>query len=468
MRGDVGFTHGIEKEIQVVKKDGTLEQDKEDKAIRDFENIMKYVPDKYKEIINLPGSKKKEGYRQIWRDQGWPTQLEISTRPCFDFVSLRSDLENLSTIVSKACKKADLSLIASGANPISEPEVGEYFGEHHHIGIASDEEKIYVYNMLRCFTGELIALTVNSPVRKGRAYTQKSYRIGNNPAVGPPQGVPYLRELTEEDFGADPRQLDITPFSNYPTVEIRFFDVQTSVCRSIGLAIILQALALKARRYLYKRKEIPEISQDIIEHNRTYGIRAGLDAVFRSDKDIENRFAYHGRGITRLRAREALHHMLEFIRPEIGELTKNLSQDMIKKSLNPIFASIYPKNTTKDVRNQQGGTLADWQLTLLNNGIDHLIEELANWTLKSSKFGVDPLLVDKDPSRILMDYLGVAKKELRFQPVKLLTPKEVKSTKVKRVYEGIVVEPPKGGPIKIFDVRPYRWTLRVTRIRQLS
>ncbi|MHA2323442.1 MAG: glutamate-cysteine ligase family protein [Candidatus Thorarchaeota archaeon] len=170
-------------------------------------------------------------------------------------------------------------------NPTQEYLRNLSFGEHHHILSPSIDEKtkIAVYNMIRNFLPHLIALSVNSPFENkkpsdevivtddGRVRAPRCKRsirlFRNTTQMGPTNEfelIPYLRGTDKEAFARHvnrsyARMVDMYPFTDYGTIEIRVFDTQLSIPRRMGLALLLQALALKAKKMVELGETIPDV-----------------------------------------------------------------------------------------------------------------------------------------------------------------------------------------------------------------
>jgi carboxylate-amine ligase len=379
------FSHGVEREYAIVTRSGKMHRDIAGFATKAFEKIINELPPYYTHP-NIDGRK----FRLIGRDEAYPTQLEIATRVCHDLDDLEKELRHLVGLAIKSVKKAGYEVLASGAHPFEEPNLGEFFSEHHHIGTSSNREKIWIHNMIRNFIPEIMALTVNSPILLGKPCGVKSIRMDTrNPNVGPIDGVPYLTSYNSEQTAnlikkGDPRLMDVTPFSRYSTVEIRIMDNQISIERSVAIAAVLEALALKARKMMEENKPVPRVSQEVLGKNREAALIHGLSAIFNVDNNIK--LAYHGSGKNKIRAFGAVEEVLKFILPELHEIgAKN-------RHLMPIIASI------KLARAGKGGTLADWQLQAFKSFMeDSSGKELKNAFLdflmseSSLNPGIDPI-----------------------------------------------------------------------------
>lgn len=122
---------------------------------------------------------------------------------------------------------------------------------------------------------EIVALTVNSPILLGKPSGVKSVRMYvRNLNVGPMKGVPYITEYDSEQTArvvrkGDARLMDVTPFSKQQTVKVRVMDNQLSIERSIAVAAILEALALKAKNANEWRASYIRVLRSFSEKSRS-------------------------------------------------------------------------------------------------------------------------------------------------------------------------------------------------------
>lgn len=237
--------------------------------------------------------------------------LELVSPPCQYVEELAFWASSLFQIAKLTLPKG-LNIIASGVNPAAKEYMrGLTQATHVHIGGFRDtKEKAQVYSMIRNFIPHLIALSVNSPIfnnkptdvikiinkritapnctRSLRLHFNQSMLSSNEPGT-------FLPYLTDVDKGGedlflktikkasieDGRMQDITPFSRQTTVEFRPMDTQLSICRNIGLAVLVQALAVKARKLLQSGTWVPDAGSPTVSQNRKGAYERGLISLFK-------------------------------------------------------------------------------------------------------------------------------------------------------------------------------------------
>ena len=357
--------HGVEQEIQVVNQEGRL--------VYEVEKILSSIPDYQKQYREKGGI-----YKHVYS-----TQLEISTGAASNLDDLENQLIELRTLVAEKARKNDLYLIATGANHLLKPNVGELFAEQHHIDAESNFEKLRLSNFIRMFTPELFALSVNSPIGQGRVTKWKSFRASIqsmdaservNPNI---KAAPFLQmnDIERgflENFSYEPtfekkrkksRYYDVSPFTQKdrytqewkPTIEIRLFDTQPSVLLTMSYAAIVEALSLKAKRF----KNVPNLE---IHYNRNQAIERGLQAHFIIDHCRQFRFLPYNETACS-DANVILQLFLDWIHDEINQLG-------YEKYLQPVKRMI-----------KQQRDLADWQIDLYQRKREKYVQTLIKKTM---------------------------------------------------------------------------------------
>ncbi len=353
---DLPFPHGIEVELQVIRKDGTWIRgenilDVFDKIVSSAKGLLDKkirsssvasVREKYGQSAQTeegergsrivatyqdPSGNSKE-YTLLGHDPNVTSLtwiLEIATPPCTTLEELAWWVQTLIAISYESLPKDSKAiLVSTGLNPTQEYLRNLSFGEHHHILSPSIDEKtkIAVYNMIRNFIPHLIALSVNSPFENkapsdeiildddGRVRAPRCKRsirlFRNTTQMGPTNEfelIPHIQDSNKDAFAKHvnrsyARMVDMYPFTDYGTIELRVFDTQLSIPRRMGLALILQALALKAKRMTERGETVPDIGAKTLAANRASAVSAGLWGPFRSSEGKNDYHTTYNRQIT--------------------------------------------------------------------------------------------------------------------------------------------------------------------------
>jgi len=237
--------------------------------------------------------------------------LELVTPPC-KYVEELAYWASTMFLLAKQTLPKDLHIIASGINPAAkEYQRGLTQADHSHIGsFQSELEKIQAYDMIRNFIPHLIALSNNSPIMNNKPTDVikiinnritapncvRSLRLKYNTTMlsnnDPKHYIPYLTKTDQEAQDhllqviakaslEDGRFQDVFPFTDWGTIEIRVTDAQISICRRIGIALLLEAMCYKARKLLERGTWVPNVGSETITYNRKGAIERGLISLFR-------------------------------------------------------------------------------------------------------------------------------------------------------------------------------------------
>jgi hypothetical protein len=447
---ELPFPHGIEIELQVIRKDGSWIRGEE--ILEAFDRIVsnaKTLLDK--RIRSAAVSSVREKYHQSAQTEegergsrivatytgprGQPAEytllghdpnvtsltwiLEVATPPCTTLEELAWWVQTLIAVSFDSLPRdSNAILVSTGLNPTQEYLKNLSFGEHHHILSPDTDErtKLAVYNMIRNFLPHLIALSVNSPFEnkmpsddvtmddKGRIRAPRCKRsirlFRNTTQMGPTnqfEFVPYLTTSDPEGFAKHvnrsyARMVDLYPFTDYGTVEIRIFDTQLSIPRRMGLALILQALAMKARKISESGLDVPDVGAESLASNREAAVAAGLWGPFKPSGESESN-AY----ITTYNRRigddgtieakrynrflgDAVMSMLYLIQDELEELNA-FENPFMQAILVSIFGSEYvePKTSGADYQLQVYAESDNNMVVLLKRLADATRECSTNW-----------------------------------------------------------------------------------------
>jgi len=350
--------------------------------------------------------------------------LELVTPPC-EYVEELAYWASTLFLLAKNTLPTDLHIIASAVNPASKEYMrGLTQSDHSHLGsFSSDLEKIQAYCMIRNFIPHIISLTCNSPILNNKPTDTvkiindritapncvRSLRLKNNTSMlsnnDPKHFIPYLTSTDENSQNyflqvvrkaslEDGRFQDIFPFTSWGTIEVRVSDAQISICRRIGIVLLLQAMCYKAKKLLEKGSWVPNIDSETITANRSSAIDRGLIGMFKNvNISIEELakydpdFAYYYFGTKEKPAKyltQAVQYMFFYLKDELKELGF-LYSPFLKPILQSVFGDIsYAKPPMAE---------AEYQLSLynykLNEGNDpNILYDLIYFTAEYCK---DPL-----------------------------------------------------------------------------
>ncbi len=339
---ELEFTHGIEVELQVIKKDWSWVDGNQMTIV--FEEILNGALEKLRmsreeapplvrrkwtgkietgeddkgyEAIHIQYScdNKEEQYSIFGKDSHVALKtniLEIKTPPCEYLEEIEWWIHNLYKIAQEVVEELDIgaTVLSIGTNPVEEYSEGVSFGEHHHLGFEDDKLRKKAYNLFRYFIPHLIGISTDSPFHAGAfpnytyndfnnlVITESSYSMRlkkNNEQFKVPPHLPINedKKYFEETLGRvdEPlRMIDIFPFTRFDTIEVRIFDTQLTTLDRMTLAIVLQALTMYARDHMDEKKKNALISDGTLKKNRKEAVENGLLGRFYVEETIEDRY----------------------------------------------------------------------------------------------------------------------------------------------------------------------------------
>jgi len=329
--------------------------------------------------------------------------LELVTPPCAYVEELAYWASTLFLLAKQTLPK-DLHIIASAINPATKEYMrGVSQADHSHLGsFESDLEKVQSYCMIRNFIPHLIALTCNSPiinnkptdvvkVINGRVTAPnctRSLRLKNNTTMlsnnDPKHYIPYLTSTDQNSINfmlqtvqkaslEDARFQDVFAMTDWGTIEVRISDAQISICRRIGIALLIQAMCYKAKKLLQNKKWVPDAGPETITINRQGAIERGLISLFRVDPNLSREklaaydpdFAEQYIGPENQPIRymtQAVQRMFFYLKDELKELGF-LFSPFLKPLLQSVFGNIsYAEPPI---------TEAEYQLSLYKHKLDN-------------------------------------------------------------------------------------------------
>ncbi|MFX0010439.1 MAG: hypothetical protein ACFE9R_09005 [Candidatus Hermodarchaeota archaeon] len=329
--------------------------------------------------------------------------LELVTPPC-EYVEELAYWASTLFLLAKTTLPNDLHIIASAINPAAKEYMrGLSQADHSHIGnFESDLEKVQAYCMIRNFIPHIIALTCNSPILNNKPTDVvkilnnritapncvRSLRLKYNTTMlsnnDPKHFIPYITDSSQDTINyflqviqkaslEDGRFQDVFPFTDWGTIEIRISDAQISICRRIGIVLLLQAMCYKAKKLLQNGHWVPDAGSATIASNRQGAIERGLISLFRPDpsltheylKQYDSQFADQYLGPVGEPVKymmQAVQRMFFYLKDVLKELGF-LYSPFLKPLLQSVFGSVsYAEPPI---------TEAEYQLSLYQYKLDH-------------------------------------------------------------------------------------------------
>jgi hypothetical protein len=221
----------------------------------------------------------------VWLDTGPQWLLDPGHRR-----ALVTGLAEGTAATAAAVARRGGALVPSGWMPAAGGP-GWLCADLHAVEVRTDVQRELCSNLLRRYVPELIAVA-------GRAAFSPEYvdRAGSRRLAEATDHVPtrYLasasathidrvRDSLRRDAGVARLELmDVNPLGSStvdtPTVEVRCLDAQVLPVDTVAQALLVQAIAMRARRMEQEGRRVPEVSQALLERNRSRAIVAGFGA----------------------------------------------------------------------------------------------------------------------------------------------------------------------------------------------
>ncbi|MGZ3145204.1 carboxylate-amine ligase [Lentzea chajnantorensis] len=286
-----GVTMGVEEEFLLVSRGSRL-------PVGDAAAVLAGVPP-----ADLPGESRV-------LHELWDTQVEATTGICSDLAQVRDELTRNRAALRRSARSLGLELVPSGhplfgaetAPPrcdghygwMSETYAGaladqEICGCHVHIGLGDREIGVAVLNHLAPWLPTLLALTANSPFRRGRDSGFHSWRmmvLTRLPASGIP---PWFGSTAEYDADlARLRECGLLPpdhgglrlarlSDHLPTVEVRVADTTATTDEAVLHAALVRGLVRTALGELDAGREARRLGDTVLGDALWAAARHGLD-----------------------------------------------------------------------------------------------------------------------------------------------------------------------------------------------
>lgn len=237
--------------------------------------------------------------------------IESATKVCRNAAEAHDDLLALRRRIAQLAEASDCLVASAGTHPYSRYEFQKItdneryqdiisrlkwvaqreliFGLHVHVGMDSPAKAMYVFNVIRCYLPELLALSANSPFWQGRHTGLQSSRskvFDSFPRSGIPQSFDSFEQwerliaLAVKVGAMDDYTYiwwDVRPHPRFGTIEIRICDAQTHISNSTALAALVQATCAWLGERFDRGEPLDLPPKLLIDENKWSAARYGLD-----------------------------------------------------------------------------------------------------------------------------------------------------------------------------------------------
>lgn len=241
-------------------------------------------PPRLPALLSLRGSAARPG--GVWIDTGavWLSD------PAHRWELLRS-LAEATAALAAAIDRLGGALVPAAARAASADRVSWLCEDRHAVEVANEIQRELVANLFRRYVPELIALTGRAAFGDRGAEERGSRRLAETrdqvPARFLASASPRHLRRVEEELRRDDRVsgldvMDVSPLGDsalgVPNVELRCIDAQAFPAHALAHAILVQAIAVKARKLERAGRRLPAMHQGMLDRNRSRAIAQGRAA----------------------------------------------------------------------------------------------------------------------------------------------------------------------------------------------
>ncbi len=245
--------------------------------------------------------------------------IELNTDVCSNIAAVRMELTERLTSLIKLCDKLGYELASVGTHPFAKwdeqvvtPKERYHmlvdrcqwparrlmiFGLHVHVGVASGEKAIAIFNSLSTYLPHLLALSASSPFFDDNETGLASTRVKIFETL-PTAGLPY-RLLNWAEFQRfmitlvnakaiqSVREVwwDVRPHPGFGTIELRVCDGLPSLDEIISMTAFIQALVVWLGEQYDEGMYLPVHRHWIVRENKWRASRWSVDAEIITDED---------------------------------------------------------------------------------------------------------------------------------------------------------------------------------------
>jgi carboxylate-amine ligase len=288
--GSLDFTIGIEEEFQLLDPSNM-------ELVHRFEELERATSPQLGDFV---------------RGELIASEIEICTDFCDNMAAAETDLRDKRRILFEAAAKLGIRLCASGTHPFADwrdqrildtphyrivEERLRYcawrnttFGMHTHIGVRGHERIIAIFNAMRGYLPQLLALSANSPFAEGRYTYLHSTRTQLFTKFFPRCNIPgpfngwsdyadYIDTLYTTGSIDEITQIwwSVRPHPLFGTLEVRICDCQSDIRDTLAISALILALTAQLASDYDEGKTLPVLSTNQVEENFWRAIRYGLD-----------------------------------------------------------------------------------------------------------------------------------------------------------------------------------------------
>lgn len=241
---------------------------------------------------------------RVWLDSG-PVSLSTPAARA----RIARSLADATAALAVAVRRRGGVLLPSGYAPGGPPTSAWLTGDEHDVEVHSDVQRELCTNLFRLHSAALVALTGRSAYGPHTAGGQGSRRLAETTdqlttrylhSASPAHLERVTASLSRDEGVTRLGLMDVDPLGGadggFPAVTLRMIDAQILVADTMAHALLVQALAIRARRFEREGRRVPALLQQIVDRNRSRAVAHGLAASFDVESGGQGRQGRGGAG----------------------------------------------------------------------------------------------------------------------------------------------------------------------------
>ncbi len=312
----------------------------------------------------------------VQTDSRHPAGLWVSTGPVWlatreGRATLLAALADVVSTLANAVGRNGGLLMPSAAQAAARDRWSWLCEDQHGVEVVNERQREICSNLFRRWAPELIALSGRAAFGPATADRLGSRRLADVADQVPARYIASasklhlerVREALRRDEGVPSLDVtDINPIGDerlgMPGVEVRFVDAQVFPATFISHAVLLQALAMKARQTERDGGRIPAYKPDMLDRNRSRAVASGLSAVLEVEQGRASRGAGSGRDRPEVIMRTAADQVESLIRLVLPELR---AMEVTAAELMPLVSGISLRSYYPDAIRTENDLFAHWR-----------------------------------------------------------------------------------------------------------
>lgn len=313
---------------------------------------------------------------EVQEDARQPYGLWIDTGPVWlvsaeERASLRTALADVTAALAGAVGRSGGLLLPSAAQAAARDRWSWLCEDRHSVEVSNERQREICSNLFRRWVPELIALSGRAAFGPRLAERHGSRRLADVADQVPTRYIASasklhlerVRQALRRDEGVSGLDvMDINPLGDarnqLPSVAVRCVDAQAFPATTISHAVLLQALAMQARRREKEGGRIPATKAELLDRNRSRAVAWGLSARLEQDTDRPGRNPQENRRQPGTAVRTAAEQIELLVRELLPELR---AMEVTAAEIMPLIGGMALRGYYPDAVRTENDLFANWR-----------------------------------------------------------------------------------------------------------